>query len=663
MSTRVRWSVIALLVSLFVVALNAPWAEVRAQSGARMFEAPRLGLRARPTERPIRPHQARKARLRLEVLESPSFVLNLFDNAERVVTRTKVERPDADRADQYVWHGKTDDDGIVTFAVVNGVATGTVFLDGRSFEITMDPDGDYTIAELNPAAFPVDEDPLEAPDVASDVMAPNYATSATAPTTAADGYTLIDVMVVWTPAARTAAGGTSAIQSLVLSSVANANLAYANSLVNARLRLVHSAEVAYTETPTNISGDLSALFLASDGKMDSVHSLRTQYGADIVTLLGNGYAAKGACGLGYLMSTPSTSFRTYAFNVVDRTCATGNLSYAHEVGHNQGLQHDPGSSSGAPSRPYAYGYQDPGNAFKTVLSYGSAPRVPYFSNPAKTYNGRATGTSSQNNARALNDNASIVSAFKSASGSTSCSYTVSPGSFSFSKAAATASVTVTTTSACSWNSSSGSAWATVSGSKTGSGTAVVSVTTNSGGSRTATVVVAGKSVTVSQASGCAYTVSPLSLSFSKAASTASVAVTTTSACGWSSSSPSTWAKVTGARTGSGTAVVSVTANSAGARKATLVVAGKSVVVSQASGCVYTVSPTSLSFTKAGGSKTVTVSTTSVCGWSQSSPVSWATVSGGKVGSGLATVKVAANTSASRSVTVIVAAKKVVVTQQ
>ena len=53
----------------------------------------------------------------------------------------------------------------------------------------------------------------------------------------------------------------------------------------------------FTETPTNLSGDLSALE-ARRGKLDSVHSLRNQYGADIVTLIGNGYMAKGYCGLG-----------------------------------------------------------------------------------------------------------------------------------------------------------------------------------------------------------------------------------------------------------------------------------------------------------------------------------------------------------------------------
>ena len=365
------------------------------------------------------------------------------------------------------------------------------------------------------------------------------------------------------------------------------------------------------------------------------------------------------------MSSPSTAFAAYAFNIVDRTCAAGYLSYAHEVGHNQGLQHDPGSASSTPSRPYAYGYQDPGNAFRTVLSYGGATRVPYFSNPAVLYNGRVTGTSTQNNARALNDNAAIVSAFKNASGTTPCSYTVSPGSFSFSKDADTASVTVTTTSACSWSSSSGSAWATVSGSNTGSGTAVVSVTANSAASRTATVAVAGKSISLSQASGCTYAVSPTSLSFSKAAGTASVTVSTASACSWSASSPAAWATATGGGTGSGTAVVAVTANSAASRTATVTVAGKSITVSQAAApapCSYTVSPTALSFSKAAATASVTVSTTAACAWSASSPVAWAKVTGSRTGFGTAVVSVTANSGNKRAATLVVAGKIVTVSQ-
>lgn len=577
MRISVRTSAVALLLALTAIALLRPWSDLHAQSLPTLFEAGRPG--AQPVNLPVKPHQARKARLRLDLLEGPGFTLNLFDNAERVATRTKVDRINSER---FVWHGRTDDEGIVTFAVVRGVATGTVYLDGRSFEITSDADGDYTIAELNSAAFPTEDAPLDVPDQAADAAGSSATGTVTA---AADGGSQIDVLVVWTPAARNAAGGTAGIESLVLSAVANANLAYTNSQVNAQLRLVHSAEVAFTETPSNMSGDLSALSSTSDGKIDTVHTLRQQYGADIVTLIGNGYASAGYCGVGYLMSYASTSFANSAFNIVDRTCAAGYLSYAHEVGHNQGLHHDPASAGSTPSYPYAYGYQDPGGVFRTVLSYGSATRVPYLSNPSVFYNGRVTGTTSQDNARALNSNASTVAAFRSAVGSTqTCSYTVSPTSLSVPYGSGTASVAVTTTAGCTWSSSSSSSWASVSGSGSGSGTATVAVTSNSSGSRSATVTVAGKTVSVAQqaapVTSCSYTVTPTSLTFAATGGTAIVSVATTSGCAWTSTTATSWATVSGSGVGSGTATVTVASTNGGARSGGLTVAGKSVSVAQ-----------------------------------------------------------------------------------
>ena len=468
MRIAARAVVSSLIVALLAVALMVTWSDLHAQSLPRLFDAAQPG--AKPTERPVRPHQARKARLRLNVLDAPAFELNLFDNANRVVTRTKVERPAADR---FVWHGRTDDDGFVTIAVVKGVATGTVFLDGRSFEFKSDADGDYTIDELNAAAFPTEDPPLDAFDVAGDPRTDETGTA----TIAADGVVEIDVMVLWTPAARAAAGGTLAIQSLVLSAVANANLSYTNSLVGARLRLVHSSEVAFTET-TSIATDLGYLRTSGDGKLDVAQTLREQYKADIVTLLGDGYAARGACGVGYMMGFPSTSFASIAFNIVDRTCAAGYLSYAHEVGHNQGLNHDPANASGTPSYTYAYGYQDPSGLFRTVLLYGGATRIPFFSSPAVLYLARVTGTSTQDNARALRGTAPIVAAFRTATGTPTCSYTVTPTALSFQAGAGTATVSVTTTSGCAWTSSSGASWASVSGAATGSGTATIAVSAN-----------------------------------------------------------------------------------------------------------------------------------------------------------------------------------------
>ena len=331
--------------------------------------------------------------------------MTLFDDVRVIARRTSRSHA---RPGSTVWHGRLEapDRGEVTLAVVDDALAGSVTMDGRMFEIVSGVGGLHEIREVNPVLFPTEDPPL-------DPVAPSGGT--TSPAAAADSSGEIDVMVVWTAAARNRNGGTAAgIQSLVDLAVANANAAYANSQIATRLRLVYSGEVGFAETESSIVTDLSRLVEQSDGYIDEVHTLRDRYGSDIVTLLGDGYADGGACGVGYIMSSVSTSFASHAFNVVDQSCAAGNLSYAHEVGHNQGLQHDPANAGGgSPAYPFAYGYQDPGGAFRTVMAYGGAPRVPQFSNPNVFYAGRPTGTAAQDNARALNTTAATVANFRS----------------------------------------------------------------------------------------------------------------------------------------------------------------------------------------------------------------------------------------------------------
>jgi hypothetical protein len=225
-------------------------------------------------------------------------------------------------------------------------------------------------------------------------------------------------------------------------------------------------------------------------------------------LIGEGYRAAGACGIGSLMTTISTSFAGLAFNVVDRSCALGNLSYAHEVGHNQGLQHDPANAGSAPATPYAYGYQDPSGFFRTVMAYGSATRIPYVSSPANLYNGLVTGMAAQDNARALNATIGTVAAFKSAGGGTTplptsptCTYSVSTTSLSFSATGGSKSVTVTAPSGCTWTTvnDAASTWVTLN-TIAGSGSSSVTVTAaaNTGAARSTTVTIAGTTIAVSE---------------------------------------------------------------------------------------------------------------------------------------------------------------------
>ena len=526
------------------------------------------------TKRAVPARRARKARVNVAALDAPAFRLQLFDDIVHRVVRTKVDRLDSRRL---VWHGTDEDGGAVTLAVVNDVVAGAIYTDGRAFELTVDADGDYEVAELDPAAFPTEDPPLDVPRSGADVAA----TLPAAQGVSADGVPQIDVMVLWTPAARNAVGGTvSAIQSLVTLAVANANLSYANSQVGATLRLVYSGEVNLTES--NISTDLTRLSTAGDGYIDQVQSLRNQYGADVVTLIGNGYAGAGACGIGYIMSTTSTSFAPWAYNVVDQSCAGGYLSYAHEVGHNEGLQHDPANAGSSPSFPYAYGYQHPSGAFRTVMAYGSALRIPFFSSPIVSYTGLFTGTASQDNARALRNNVATVASFMGSTSGATCNFSVSPASASFPAAGGSATIAVTTSAGCAWTTSSGAGWIGVGPGRSGSGSVTLSVSANPSGQRTGTATVAGQVITVSEQAGtsCSYAISPTVLKFPASGGSAQVNVTTAAGCTWKAASNASWLVVGQGGTGSGSVTLTAASNSGNNRSTSAVIAGLTASISE-----------------------------------------------------------------------------------
>lgn len=85
------------------------------------------------------------------------------------------------------------------------------------------------------------------------------------------------------------------------------------------------------------------------------------------------------------------------------------------------------------------------------------------------------------------------------------------------------------------------------------------------------------------ATGCAFTVSPLTATASLAGGTLTFNVSTAAGCAWSSSSPADWATLRAPVSGSGngTVTVAVAANGAAARSATLTLAGRAVTISQA----------------------------------------------------------------------------------
>jgi hypothetical protein len=232
-----------------------------------------------------------------------------------------------------------------------------------------------------------------------------------------DGTTTVDVLVVYSPEARSAAGGIAAIESEIASAVSLANTAYTNSQVNISLRLVGTNVVSTSESGS-FSTDLNRLTTSGDGVWDDVHSSRNTLGADIVVLFINNAAS---CGLGWVMTDPGVSDDSIGFSVVSRQCIS-NFSFVHEIGHNMGATHDQGNaggSSGAYSDSYGWRFTGAsGSVWRTVMAYQPGTRINYFSNPAINYDGIATGsTNLANNARTLNLTRNVVAGYRASSSS------------------------------------------------------------------------------------------------------------------------------------------------------------------------------------------------------------------------------------------------------
>ena len=169
-----------------------------------------------------------------------------------------------------------------------------------------------------------------------------------------------------------------------------------------------------------------------------------------------------------------------------------------------------------------------------------------------------------------------------------CSYGLSTNSQSFAAGGGSGSVSVTTTSSCTWTAWSNANWITITGGAggTGNGTVTYSVAPNSGLARSGTMTVAGKTFTVNQdALSCYYSISPSSGNLGAAGGTGSFAVNTAAACGWAATSDSTWLRVTGGVTGSGTGTVYYVAdaNSGPARTGHITVQDQTFTATETSG--------------------------------------------------------------------------------
>jgi hypothetical protein len=347
--------------------------------------------------------------------------LNLFDIGPRTLD---LDQPREHPNQTKVWRGRLRGEAgsDVTLVVHGTTMVGTILSDQRLFKIESTGGNLHRLIEIDEAALPPDNHPLVVADDDPNATPPTGNTSQQSDTTAAAaGDSTVDLLVAYTSAAKAKEGGQAAMEALITLGVDSANQAYSNSQIAMQLRLVHMAEVTYTE-PGNMNTDLTRLQNTTDGILDQVHQLRDQHKADLVALIvDNG---GNSCGIAYVMTNgPRASFASFAFSVTARDCIANN-TLAHELGHNMGNAHDR-ATGGTGAFPYSYGYRDEIGKFRTIMAYAcptvSCPRVKYFSNPRLLYNGRPLGidhtinpANSTDNARSMNDVRQVVAAWRAA---------------------------------------------------------------------------------------------------------------------------------------------------------------------------------------------------------------------------------------------------------
>ena len=606
------------------------------------------------------------------------------------------------------WTGSVDTalPGSFSLAITDGqlngyLATGA----GRIFDISGTVN-QAEITEVDPASFRLECPSLNAPQAAESPLPERQLPGPAS---------ILDVLVVYSAAAKTAAAGSpAAIENQIRESVAFTNQAYANTGLALRINLVGTREITYTENGS-CSTALDRITNATDGVMDDVPALRDQTGADLVSL----WVLRGDCGgVAWIMNRNDQSFARNAYSVTITESPTfwRNISFAHELGHNMGSAHDRANSN-AGLFPYSFGYQstEAQPFFRDIMAYQCAnadcPTQPYFSSPDILVLGRPIGlpASNPNSADAAQTftlSAPTIESFRPRGG-TAVPIVLGPPTRSVPVAGGAFSVAITTSAP--WQAVSQASWITGLSPAFGPGNATLNyqvAANGSGALRRGSIQIGGTTHIVEQAFTISCSTAPLALG------TATTAALSANSCisplrgntraarysfagvagqqialqlsstafdaylylfrpdgtvlaedddgagGFNSRIPANAGLITLPTTG--TYLIEATAFDATATGAFTLTTILPTVA-----CTYAINPTTLSEAALAAQRNIAVSTPAGCNWTAVSQASWIAVASNTSGAGNADVRLdiaANNTAAARSGSVTIAGRTLTVNQ-
>ncbi len=166
-----------------------------------------------------------------------------------------------------------------------------------------------------------------------------------------------------------------------------------------------------------------------------------------------------------------------------------------------------------------------------------------------------------------------------------CTYLISPVSQSFANTGGSGTVAITTQTGCTYTAISNASWITVTAGAagTGSGTVTFTVAANTGIARTGTITIAGQTFTVTQASGCTYTLSPTGANIQGTAQTGSFNVVSSAGCNYTAASNDSFITITSGESGTGDGTVSYSVavnNTSATRTGTITAGGQTFAITQ-----------------------------------------------------------------------------------